>query len=311
MAEATSTVSVFGATGLIGSSVIHELLEDGYSIRIFARDVEKSRRMFPEVKEHITWNYTRDDWKQKLEGSAVVMNFSGAPIFRKWKGNYRREIWDSRVEATRQIVDAISKCKNKPAILINGSAAGIYGYDSFDDREIDENTPAGKDFWGDLVTAWEREALAATHLGIRVVLIRTSVVLTMKDGALPQLVSVFRKGIGGPISPGNQWFPWIHVDDEVGLITFALENDSVSGPLNASDPQVPTMNEFAATLGEVMHKGSRVRIPITVIRLMMGEVANVLARGKKVVPRRAVELGYRFRFTDLRAALMNLMGASS
>ncbi len=147
-------------------------------------------------------------------------------------------------------------------------------------------------------------------MGVRVVLIRTSVVLTMKGGALPQLASVFRKGIGGPISPGNQWFPWIHEDDEVGLVLFALENDNVSGPLNASDPQVPTMNEFAATLGEVMHKGSRIRIPITVIRLMMGEVSNVLAKGKKVVPRRAMELGYRFRYTDLKAALADLMGST-
>ncbi|MEM0157646.1 MAG: TIGR01777 family oxidoreductase [Thermoplasmataceae archaeon] len=311
MEKAASTVSVFGATGLIGSSVIQALAKNGYFIRIFARDVEKSRRMFPDVGEHIVWDYTLDDWKEKLEGSAVVMNFSGAPIFQKWKGNYRREIWNSRVEATRQIVDALSRCKEKPAVLINGSASGIYGYDSFDDRDIDENTPPGKDFWGDLVTAWEKEALAAAGLGIRVVLIRTSVVLTMKGGALPQLASVFRKGIGGPISPGNQWFPWIHVDDEVGLVMFALENGNVSGPLNASDPQVPTMNEFAATLGEVMHRGSRVRIPITVIRLMMGEVANVLARGKKVIPRRAMELGYRFRFTDLKAALMDLMGSDS
>lgn len=305
----SNTVSVFGATGLIGSSVVRALAEDGYTIRIFARDVEKSRRMFPEITEHVVWDYSRDDWKQKLEGSAVVMNFSGAPIFQKWKGDYKKEIRDSRVEATRQIVDAIGKCTEKPALLINGSASGIYGYDSFDDNELDESSPPGRDFWGDLVTAWEKEAMAATDIGVRVVLIRTSVVLTMKGGALPQLASVFRKGIGGPISPGNQWFPWIHEDDEIGLILFALENDNVSGPLNASDPQVPTMNEFAATLGEVMHKGSRVRIPITVIRLMMGEVSNVLARGKKVVPRRAMELGYKFRYTDLESALSDLMSS--
>ena len=161
----SSTVSVFGATGLIGGSVIRALMEDGYSIRIFARNVEKSRDMFPEVKEHIRWDYTRDDWKQNLEGSAVVINFSGAPIFQKWKGNYRKEIWDSRVEATKQIVDAISRCTEKPGLLINGSASGIYGYDSFDDREVDESSPPGRDFWGDLVTAWEKEAMAAASMG--------------------------------------------------------------------------------------------------------------------------------------------------
>ena len=308
MENDSSVVSVFGATGLIGQNVVRMLHSEGYRIRIFARDLSKSRNLFPEISDHVLWNYANEGWKPSLVGTGAVINFSGAPIFRKWKGDYRKEIWNSRVEATRQIVDAISKLEQKPSILINGSAAGIYGYDSFDDSDVAESSPPGKDFWGDLVSAWEGEANKAENFGTRVVNIRTTVVLDRESGALPQLVSVFRKGIGGPISPGNQWFPWIHIEDEVGLVMFAMENDTVSGPINAGSPEVPRMEDFAHTLGEVMHKQSRVKIPLTVIRLMMGEVSNVLAKGKKVVPARALELGYRFKFVKLRDALEDLLG---
>ena len=300
-------VAVFGATGLIGSATVKELIRSGYSVRVFARDLQKSRMLFGDVQDHILWDYARDDWKTDLEGVDAVVNLAGTPIFQKWKGNYKSRIINSRVIATEQIVDAISALKVRPAVFVNGSAAGIYGYDSWDDTEISEDSPAGSDFWGDLVTAWENSANAAIRHGVRVVNIRTSVVLSADGGALPQLVSVFRKGIGGPIRPGNQWFPWIHIDDEVGMIIYAIENESVSGPLNASSPQVPRMREFAKILGETLNKPSKVIIPITILRLMMGEVAEVLAKGRKVVPKRTLELGYKFRQEDLRKALENLL----
>ena len=307
MENNNSVISVFGATGLIGQNVVKMLHGEGYTIRIFARDTDRSRKLFPEIDDQIAWNYSSENWKASLAGSGAVINFSGAPIFKKWKGDYRKEIWNSRVEATSQIVDAMSRLEQKPAIFINGSAAGIYGYDTFDDSDVTEASPPGKDFWGELVSAWEKAANEAERFGTRVVNIRTTVVLDRDYGALPQLVSVFRKGIGGPISPGNQWFPWIHIEDEVGLVMFAMENDSVSGPINAGSPDVPRMEDFAHTLGEVMHKQSRVKIPLTLIRLMMGEVSNVLAKGKKVVPARALELGFKFRFVKLRDALEDLL----
>ena len=300
-------VAVFGATGLIGSATVKELIRSGYSVRIFARDLQKSRSLFGDVQDHIQWDYARDDWKTKLEGVYAVVNLAGTPIFQKWKGNYKSQIINSRVIATEQIVDAISGTKARPSVFVNGSAAGIYGYESWDDTEISEDSPAGSDFWGDLVTAWENSANAAIRHGVRVVNIRTSVVLSSDGGALPQLVSVFRKGIGGPIRPGNQWFPWIHIDDEVGMIIYAIENESVSGPLNASSPQVPRMKEFVNILGETLNKPTKVIIPITILRLMMGEVAEVLAKGKKVVPKRTLELGYKFKQEDLRKALENLL----
>ena len=301
------TAAVLGATGNIGQNVVRALIDSGFSVRIFARDTEKSRQIFPQISEHVSWDYRSEAWKDRIDGCNVVINLAGAPIFQKWKGHYRSEIVDSRVEETRQVVDAIRRARDRPQLLINASAAGIYGYESFDNTDVTEDTLPGKDFWGDFVTRWEHEALEAESMGVRTVLIRTSVVLSTDGGALPQLVSVFKKGIGGPISPGNQWFPWIHVDDEVGLLMFSITNDRVKGPLNASSPKVPTMKEFATALGITLGKTYKVRIPITFVRLMMGEVGNILAKGKKVVPKRAEEFGYVFKYPDLEQALDNLL----
>lgn len=302
------TAAVFGATGLIGQQLVRRLLKEGWKVRVFARDSAKSRQIMGEVEEHHDWDYNRDDWKVYLNNTDAVFNFSGAPIFQKWRGDYKRQIVDSRVKATRQISDAICKAENGPGVFINGSASGIYGYDSWNDSEITEESGAGKDFWGQFVSTWESAAEEAGKCGTRVVNIRTSVVLSSDSGALPQLVSVFNKGIGGPIRPGDQWFPWIHIEDEVGMAMFALENEKVVGPMNASAPEVPRMRDFAKTLGQVLKKPSRIPIPLTILKLMMGEVANVLANGKRVVPSRASELGYQFRFHELEPALSNLMG---
>lgn len=304
------TAVVFGATGLIGQRITVRLLGDGWKVKALVRNVPKSRQIFGDRVEHIEWNYEKDDWKSAVEGTEAVINFSGAPIFQKWKGDYKRRIVDSRVKATRQISDAICRSKSHPGVFVNGSASGFYGYDGWDDSVVNENIPAGSDFWGNFVSSWEKAAMEAEECGTRVVNIRTSVVLDGASGALPQLVSVFNKGIGGPIRPGDQWFPWIHIDDEVEMVFFALKDERVSGALNASVPDVPRMREFARTLGEVLGKPSRIPVPITILRLMMGEVANILANGKKVVPQRAMDLGYKFTYPDLEGALKNLLKPS-
>lgn len=301
------TAAVFGATGLMGQKIVRKLGNAGWKTRTFTRNPARSRELFGDSVEHYSWNYEEESWKDRIEGTDAVLNFSGAPIFRKWKGDYKREIVDSRITATRQISDAICKSEKPPSVFINGSASGYYGYDNWNDDEISEASPAGKDFWGLFVSGWEEAAMAAGKCGTRVVNIRTSVVLDRDSGALPQLVGVFRKGIGGPIRPGDQWFPWIHIDDEIGLIFHALNGGDITGPLNASAPEVPRMREFAETLGTVLGKPSRIPIPITILRLMMGEVSGILANGKRVVPARAKEIGYQFRFPILKDALKDLL----
>ncbi len=301
------TAAVFGATGQIGQAVIRNLASDGWNIRIFARDTAKSGRLFPDIKEQYQWNYNKDDWQAHVDGCDAVFNFSGAPIFQKWKGDYKREIVDSRVLSTAKITEAICKANSKPSVFINGSAAGIYGYNTWNDDTVTEDYPAGSDFWGKFVADWEESALKAQGCGTRVINIRTSVVLDKETGALPQLMNAFNRGIGGPIRPGDQWFPWIHVEDEVGIILYALGIGTVSGPINASAPEVPRMREFASTLGKVMGKPSRIPIPVTILRLIMGEVSKILANGRKIVPKKAEDIGYQFKFPKLEGALENLL----
>ncbi len=301
------TAAVFGATGLIGKNVVEKLLAAGWTVRAFTRDTLKSKQAFGDAVEHFQWNFNSDDWKSHVDGTDVVLNFSGAPLFQKWKGDYRREILDSRIKATRQISDAICKANNKPHVFVNGSAEGYYGHDSWDDTKMTEDHDAGKDFFGELVKAWEDAAGEAEKCGTRVVNIRTGVVLSTDSGALPQLVSVFKKGIGGPIKPGDQWMPWIHIEDEVGIIMFALKNENVKGPVNAASPNDVRMKEFTDELGKTLGKPSRIPIPQTLIKLMMGEVSKLLINGNRVIPEKATKLGYQFKYPELAPALENLL----
>ena len=298
---------VFGSSGLIGSAVCKELIKRGYSVTAVGRDREKVRQKVPGASEYYGFTGKEGDLEKIINGSIAVFNFSGAPIFKKWKGNYKTEIYESRVDYTSAIAEAIKKCQVPPELFVNGSAAGIYGYDKWDDREITEDEPSAEDFWGVLVKEWEEAAEKAKSDKVRVVNIRTSVVLDSSEGALEQLVKVFNRGLGGPIKPGTQWFPWIHLDDEVGLALFPLEKKDISGPINASSPQVPRMNEFSAILGRVLNKPSRIKVPVTIIRMMFGEVSDLLIKGKKVIPAKAEKYGYPFLFPDLEGALENLL----
>ncbi len=299
--------AVFGATGLIGKSVVEKLIAAGWTVRVFTRDTLKSKQIFGDTVEHYNWSYDTEDWKPHVDGTDAVLNFNGAPLFQKWKGDYRREIIDSRIKASRQISDAICRAGKKPPVFINGSAEGYYGHDSWDDTKITEEHAPGKDFFGELVNSWENAASEAEKCGTRVVNIRTGVVLSTGSGALPQLVSVFNKGIGGPIKPGDQWMPWIHVEDEIGIILFALENEKVKGPINAASPNNVRMKEFTQELGKTLGKPSRIPIPQTLIKLMMGEVSKLLINGNRVIPEKATMLGYQFKYPDLAPALENLL----
>ena len=306
--ESLSKVMVLGATGCIGKAVVSGLKNAGYSIIIGSRDPEKARTAFPGVSSFIEFNYKKKtDMSQSMEGVYAVVNLSGAQIFQKWTDEYKKEIVESRVESTRIIVDSMRACKTRPSVLVNGSAAGIYGYERVTDDPMTEDSKPGNDFWGDLVSKWEAEAMKANDLGIRVVTIRTSVVLSPDCGALPQLVDIFKKGIGGPIRPGTQWFPWIHIDDEVSLMVNAVRESSYSGPFNASAPEVPRMKDFAHALGRVLGKGSRFPIPVFVIRLVIGESANVLGKGTRVVPEKAQKIGFVFKYPNLDPALESLL----
>jgi len=301
-------VVIAGATGSIGSRLCKELKDSGYEVIVFSRNPESARAKVPYASKYVKFDYNaQGDWVRELDGCLGVINLSGAPVFKRWTAKYVREIIDSRVRSTKAIVDGMQEARTKPQFLINASAEGYYGYEASDDSMVTESTAPGNDFWGKLVVDWEAEAKKAEQLKVRVVMIRTSVVLSEGEGALGQLESVFRKNIGGYVRPGTQWFPWIHISDEISLIKFALEHKNVSGPMNASSPNIPTMKQFALELGRVMHKRGNLAIPSFLIRIVIGKGSSVISKGRKVYPKATLDSGFRFKFTDLEAALKDLL----
>ena len=302
---------LFGSSGLIGNNLCRKLKQEGYLVIAAGRDTERMRQRSPFADHYEQITGDLESFEKIIRGSEAVFNFSGAPVFIKWKGDYRNEIYDSRVKLTSMIARSIVNLDVPPRVFVNGTASGIYGYDSFDDRDITEDEKPASDFWGSLVRDWEASADMAQSEKTRVVNLRTSVVLDSKEGALPQLVKVFRRGLGGPIKPGTQWFPWIHIEDEVDLALFCSNNEKITGAVNASAPNVPRMNEFAETLGRVLDKPSRIKVPKTIIRMMFGEVSELLTNGKKVIPSKAEKNGFQFRFPVLYDALKDLTSAKN
>jgi uncharacterized protein (TIGR01777 family) len=235
------------------------------------------------------------------EADALV-NLAGEPIAaRRWRSAQKKRIRESRVEVTRALVAAVGGATQRPRILVSASAIGYYGPRG--DEPLDENAPAGTGFLAEVCQAWEREALTAEPLGLRVVRLRIGIVLAAGGGALAQMIPPFRRFLGGPIGSGTQWMSWIHRDDVTGLVVDALENESYRGAVNATAPNPVTNRDFASALGAVLSRPARLRTPAWVLRLAVGEMAGLLLTGQRVLPRAAQTLGYRWRYPELGAAL--------
>lgn len=299
-------VVVAGATGLIGRSLCRGLLERGYEVTVFSRDSKAARERVPGAQQYVDWAPAESGpWTAAIDGAYAVVNLAGAPVFgRRWTEAYKREIRDSRVVGTRGLVRAMFRAGRRPSLFVGGSAVGYYGFR--DDTPLDESAGPGSDFLARVCVDWENEALPAASGGIRTVVLRTGIVLSLEEGALPQMLLPFRLFGGGPILPGTQWLPWIHLADQVGLILFALEDERVSGPLNASAPEPQRNRDFAALLGERYGTPSWLPVPGLGLRVLFGEVADTLSEGQRVVPRKALDHGFQFRFPTAEAALDDL-----
>ncbi|HMQ34580.1 MAG TPA: TIGR01777 family oxidoreductase [Chloroflexaceae bacterium] len=301
-----------GATGLIGGRLFKALREGGYEVVIFSRDPAAARRKLPGAADYVAWTPAESGpWAAALDGAHAVIHLAGAPISQgligvRWTKAYKREIESSRVVGTRGIVAAIAAASRRPAVLVSASAIGYYG--PGDDTPRDETAPPGDDFQGRLCVAWEGEALRAEELGVRVARVRTGIVLDPNEGALGQLLIPFRLRVGGPIMPGSQYYSWIHPDDVVGIFMLALEDERLSGPINATAPNPVTNRDFCATIGRVVGSPSWLPVPAFSLRLALGEMADLVVKGSRVLPRRAQELGYQFTYPELEPALRDLLG---
>ena len=295
-------VLVTGASGLIGSSVCDALLARGDEVVGLTRDTERARSTNPTLTWH-AWNPTLErPPADALEGVDGVINLIGEAINQRWTDEAKRRIRDSRIQATRNLVQAISAAEPRPKVLISQSAVGYYG--DRGDAIVDEDTPAGSGFDSEVCVDWEAEAREAERAGLRVVVTRSGLILDRRGGLLKQLLPPFKLGLGGPIAGGNQYMPWIHIDDEAGILLWALDDDRVSGTINATAPQPVTNRELSRTLGRVLGRPAIVPVPkLALSAILGGELADTASGGQRVIPRRAVDLGYVFRYRELEPAL--------
>lgn len=304
-------VAIAGATGLIGRALSAALRARGDEVLALARSAQSAAGLSDQAEVHLWPEPKRvPPPASALAGADAVVNLLGAPVAQRWTEAAKREIRDSRILTTRSLVAGLRDLPDadRPKTLVNASAVGHYG--SMGDQPLDESAAAGSDFLAQLTVDWEREALAAAELpGVRVVMLRTGVVLARDGGALSQMLLPFRLGVGGPVAGGHQYVPWIHLEDEVGAILFCLDEPRCTGPLNLVAPHPVTNAELAKTLGRVLHRPAVVPVPGLALRLLYGEMASVVIGGQRALPRALGEAGYRFTFPELEPALHDVLSA--
>ena len=301
-------VAVTGATGTIGRALVEDLHARGDEVTVLSRDAERAREAFGDAVEVVTWRDPKTEPApvEGLAGRHAVVNLLGEPIAQRWTDEAKREIRDSRVLGTENLVRGLAASEQRPRVLISQSGEGIYprGRDPVDESA----EPARGEFPADVVVAWEGEAMKATDLGLRVVTTRTGIVLSRQGGALATMLPFFRAGVGGPVAGGDQYVPWVHLDDVVGALALCLDREEARGPVNVTSPNPVTNREFSKALGRVLGRPAFVPVPALALRLLYGEMAKLVTTGANVVPRRLEELGYRFRQPDLEPALRAATG---
>jgi uncharacterized protein (TIGR01777 family) len=302
-------VAVSGATGMIGGALVRALAERGDEVTALSRNAERARETLGVSAE--TWADPEAERPplDALRGRDGVVHLLGEVIAQRWSDETRREIRDSRVLSTRNLVAALAElpAEERPRVLVSGSGAGWYGHRG--DERLDESTAEpGDDFLAQLTVDWESEAGAAEELGVRVVRNRTGVVLSNSGGALEKMLPFFKVGIGGPVAGGRQYVPWVHVDDVVGATMFALDNEAVSGPVNVTAPEPVTNKELSRTLGRVLRRPAFAPVPALAVKVLYGDMAQIVTTGQRAVPGRLTELGYEFRRPDLEPALRDTTG---
>ena len=339
-------VTVTGATGLIGPALVAALRMRDMEVTVLSRDAERAksklasttpaprpdRSTFPPL-EAFPWNPLSEPAPaEALAGRDAVVHLAGAPIAQRWTPTAKRAIRDSRVLGTRNLVAGLraldtaaagvqpaaegitpgyssqqgSALGIRPSVLVSGSAIGWYGHHG--EEPLDEEAPAGSDFLAQVCVAWEAEAQAAAELGMRVVQVRTGVVLDADGGALAKMLPPFRLGLGGPVGGGRQYMSWVHREDLLGMIVAALSSESWQGPVNATAPTPVSNDEFSKALARVLHRPALFPVPAVALRALYGEMAEIVTTGARVLPAKPLMLGYRFRHPELEEALRSALG---
>ena len=306
-------VAIAGATGFVGSRLVEKLQAAGHQVVVLSRDGAKASRVFPASAypnlEVVAYTPAESgDWQKSIAGCDAVVNLAGVPIAEeRWTEARQQAILDSRRLTTAKLVEAIVNANPRPSVFVSASAIGYYG--TSETAEFDETSPAGNDFLAAVCKDWEAAAQPAKNAGTRLAILRLGIVLGM-GGALAKMLPPFKLFAGGPIGTGKQWFSWVHREDVVDLILYALQNSQVEGVLNATAPNPVRMNELCQTLGEVLKRPSWLPVPGFALEMLLGDGAKVVLEGQKVLPKQTLASGFQYQYPTLKLALEEILSGS-
>ncbi len=298
-------IIISGGTGLIGSALAGNMARDGYEVILLSRKEQPVEGLAPGILLQKWDGRSAQGWGKFADGADAIVNLAGENLSAgRWTTRRKRMILESRVNAGAAIVEAIQQANDKPRMLIQSSAVGYYG--PSETELFSEDDPPAKDFLAGVCQAWEASTQPIEDLGVRRVVVRTGVVLSSKAGALPRMLLPFKFYAGGPLGSGQQWLSWVHVEDEVRALRFLIDTSQARGVFNIS-AKPATNRQFAQTIGKVMHRPAFFPVPSFIIRLAFGEMSTVVLDGQRVSAKRLSDLGFQFRFSEVEAALRDLL----
>ncbi|MFQ3610081.1 MAG: TIGR01777 family oxidoreductase [Fimbriimonadales bacterium] len=299
-------IVIAGGSGFIGRAMVSAWAPRSELV-VLTRNPERTQPKLPSGARAVGWDgQASGEWVQELANADALVNLSGETIAQRWTPAVKERLRTSRVVPTQCLVQAVESLDRRPSVWLQASAIGVY--DQSPETTATEASPPGSGFLAELGQAWERAAEPVASLGIRLCYLRIGVVLGEGGGALERMLTPFKLGVGGPIGSGDQWLSWIHLDDVVGAAEFLIQRADLSGAFNFTAPNPVTMNEFARTLARVLVRPAPFRVPGFALKLMMGEMAEIVLEGSKVLPQRLLEAGYPFRYPELEPALRTLLG---
>lgn len=296
-------IFISGGTGFIGGYLRTMLLQQGHLLTVVTRHPEEYASETAKNQQFVSWE---TDLTAEMEQADAAVNLAGSSIFgQRWTEEVKRRIRQSRIQSTRQLVDAISGAEQKPSVFISASAAGYYG--DRGEQVLDESAEAGDDYLARVCVDWEAEARKLDHPEVRLAIPRFGIVLQQEGGALAQMLMPFKLGVGGPVGSGEQFFPWIHMHDLCRAILFAIEEEQVEGPFNLAAPNPVTMRAFADELAARLHRPALFRVPEFILQLVLGEAAAPIINSLRLQPKKLQQLGFEFQYPHLSGALEDIL----